>query len=66
MLSQNVLKEDLVMRCLDVLRQLYKDERQLVLLVVEIVQDLRYQGTNEEDENEGDVGLFCALCWSSR
>ncbi|KAJ6460347.1 nuclear condensing complex subunit [Mycena vitilis] len=49
MLTRPTLPMDLVPRCLDVLRQLSSDERDLIRVVVEIIQDLRDPGDEEED-----------------
>ncbi|KAJ7671638.1 nuclear condensing complex subunit [Mycena polygramma] len=49
MLTRPTLPVVLVPRCLDVLRQLSSDERDLIRVVVEIVQDLREPGDEEED-----------------
>ncbi|KAJ6570219.1 nuclear condensing complex subunit [Mycena vulgaris] len=49
MLTRPALPLNLVPRCLDVLRKLSSDERDLIRVVVEIVQDLREPGDEEED-----------------
>lgn len=41
MVSQEVLPEPLVGRCLDVLRTLSANERDLIRVVVEVIHDLR-------------------------
>ena len=48
MISQNVLPEGLVSRCLDVLRKLSPNERDLIRVVVEVVHELR--DNSDEDE----------------
>lgn len=48
MISQNILPEGLVARCLDVLRKLSTNERDLIRVVVEVVHDLH--DPNDEDE----------------
>ncbi|KAJ7242768.1 nuclear condensing complex subunit [Mycena haematopus] len=52
MLTSQVLPLDVVPRCLDVLRQLSSDERDLIRVVVEIVGDLRDPG--DEDDAAAD------------
>lgn len=49
MISQDVLPESLVARCLDVLRILSPDERDLIRVVVEVVHELRDPSDPEED-----------------
>ena len=51
MLSQEALPERLLTKCLDVLRELSASERDLIRVVVEIIQDLRDPG-DEEDVTE--------------
>lgn len=51
MLSQEELPEGLLSKCLDVLRVLSPNERDLIRVVVEIVQDLRDPGDIEDEEN---------------
>ena len=41
MISRDVLPEHLLGRCLDVLRKLSANERDLIRVVVEVVHDLR-------------------------
>jgi len=48
MISQESLPEALVARCLDVLRTLSANERDLIRVVVEVVHDLR--DPNDPDE----------------
>ncbi|KAF8207192.1 nuclear condensing complex subunit [Mycena galopus ATCC 62051] len=54
MLNSHILPLDLVPRCLDVLRQLSPDERDLIRVVVEIVGDLREPGDDEDDLRAAD------------
>ncbi|KAJ6577355.1 nuclear condensing complex subunit [Mycena capillaripes] len=54
MLTQPALPLKLVPRCLDVLRQLSSDERDLIRVVVEIVQDLREPGDEEDGLDAAD------------
>ncbi|KAJ6631026.1 nuclear condensing complex subunit [Mycena sp. CBHHK59/15] len=54
MLTRPTLPLPLVPRCLDVLRQLSSDERDLIRVVVEIVQDLREPGDEEDDTGAAD------------
>ena len=49
MISQNILPEGLVARCLDVLRKLSMNERDLIRVVVEVVHELR-----DNTEDNGD------------
>lgn len=49
MLTRPTLPLSLVPRCLDVLYKLSSDERDLIRVVVEIVQDLREPGDEEDD-----------------
>ncbi|KAF8636938.1 hypothetical protein AX17_003189 [Amanita inopinata Kibby_2008] len=51
MLSQEALPERLVTKCLDVLRELSASERDLIRVVVEIIQDLRDPGDDDEEGN---------------
>lgn len=48
MISQEALPESLVARCLDVLRMLSPNERDLIRVVVEVVHELRDVGDEEE------------------
>ncbi|KAJ7284629.1 nuclear condensing complex subunit [Mycena rebaudengoi] len=54
MLTRPTLPPSLVGRCLDVLRQLSSDERDLIRVVVEIVHDLRDTGDDEDDAGATD------------
>ncbi|KAJ7178845.1 nuclear condensing complex subunit [Mycena crocata] len=54
MLTRPALPLGLVPRCLDVLRQLSPNERELIRVVVEIVQDLREPGDEEDDLGAAD------------
>ncbi|KAJ7678541.1 nuclear condensing complex subunit [Mycena rosella] len=56
MLTRPTLSLNLVPRCLDVLRRLSNDERDLIRVVVEIVQDLREPG-DEEDDLDADASF---------
>ncbi|KAI0941839.1 hypothetical protein AcV7_002413 [Taiwanofungus camphoratus] len=56
MISQDVLPESLVARCLDVLRILSPDERDLIRVVVEVVHELRDPSDPEEDSREANDG----------
>lgn len=49
MISHDVLPESLVSRCLDVLRILSPNERDLIRVVVEVVHELRDLSEPEED-----------------
>ncbi|KAH9922432.1 nuclear condensing complex subunit [Fomitopsis serialis] len=60
MISHDVLPESLVARCLDVLRVLSPNERDLIRVVVEVVHELRDPSEPEEDVpqvNDGEVSL---------
>jgi hypothetical protein len=50
MISQDSLPEGLVARCLDVLRVLSPNERDLIRVVVEVVHELRDDGEPEKEE----------------
>ena len=49
MIGQDSLPENLVARCLDVLRILSPNERDLIRVVVEVVHELRDTSDPEED-----------------
>jgi hypothetical protein len=49
MISQESLPELLVARCLDVLRKLSVSERDLIRVVVEVVQEMRDLDKDEEE-----------------
>jgi condensin complex subunit 3 len=53
MLSQKTLPERLLTKCLDVLRVLSASERDLIRVMVEIIQDLRELG----EEDDGAIGV---------
>lgn len=48
MISQDVLPESLLARCLDMLRALSPNERDLIRVVVEVVHELRDPEQEEE------------------
>lgn len=50
MISQDCLPEGLVARCLDVLRVLSPNERDLIRVVVEVVHELRDRGEPEKED----------------
>ncbi|KAF8524376.1 nuclear condensing complex subunit [Hysterangium stoloniferum] len=50
MISQDCLPENLVAKCLDVLRVLSPNERDLIRVVVEVVHELRDHGDSEKEE----------------
>ena len=60
MISQNILPEGLVARCLDVLRKLSMNERELIRVVVEVVHELR----DNMDEDDLAVSSFAISCIS--
>lgn len=51
MISQECLPEGLMARCLDVLRVLSPNERDLIRVVVEVVHELRDQGEPEKSQD---------------
>lgn len=53
MLSQKNLPERLLTKCLDVLRVLSASERDLIRVMVEIIQDLRELG----EDDDGAIGV---------
>ncbi|KAG6876787.1 hypothetical protein C0992_011749 [Termitomyces sp. T32_za158] len=57
MLSQEVLPQSLLNKCLDVLRKLSPNERDLIRVLVELVQDLRdrTRGDGEEEDPTKDA-----------
>lgn len=62
MIGQEALPESLVARCLDVLRTLSPNERDLIRVVVEVVHELRDTSDSEEDIPVSAQPLFfCAL-----
>ena len=48
-ISQEILPEKLLPRCLDILSKLSSGERDLIRIVVEVIQDLRDPGDVERD-----------------
>ncbi|KII87700.1 hypothetical protein PLICRDRAFT_30295 [Plicaturopsis crispa FD-325 SS-3] len=52
MISQDALPESLLAKCLDVLRKLSPNERDLIRVVVEVVHELRDSSDPEEDTRE--------------
>ncbi|KNZ72836.1 Condensin complex subunit 3 [Termitomyces sp. J132] len=52
MLSEDLLPQSLLNKCLDVLRELSPNERDLIRVVVELVQDLRDQARGNEGEED--------------
>ncbi|KAF5378891.1 hypothetical protein D9615_006988 [Tricholomella constricta] len=55
MLSHGALPESLLSKCLDVLRELSANERDLIRVIVEIVQDLRDPGDDDEEDPTKDA-----------
>jgi condensin complex subunit 3 len=49
MISQEALPENLVSKCMDVLRTLSANERDLIRLVVEVIHDLRDPSDSEDE-----------------
>lgn len=60
MISQDALPEGLLARCLDVLRQLSPNERDLIRVVVEVIHELR--DSNEEEEPSVSMFYLVLLC----
>ena len=58
MIGQEALPEGLVARCLDVLRKLSQSERDLIRLIVEVVQELRDLTREDEPEVRAHETLF--------
>ena len=58
MISQDALPENLVSRCLDVLRTLSANERDLIRVVVEVVHDLRDPSDLDEDPPPVSISNF--------
>ncbi|TFK48905.1 ARM repeat-containing protein [Heliocybe sulcata] len=56
MISQETLPEGLLSRCLDVLRKLSPNERDLIRLVVEVVHELRDPDVDEKEATVADDG----------
>jgi condensin complex subunit 3 len=50
MISQETLPEGLVARCLDVLRTLSVNERDLIRVVVEVIHDLRDPNDSDDEQ----------------
>lgn len=58
MLSKDTLPESLVTRCLDVLRELATNERDLIRIVVEVILELRDFGDDDEEPAPRQVWTF--------
>lgn len=61
MISQEALPESLVSKCMDVLRTLSANERDLIRVVVEVVHDLRDPSDPEEEIAVSPTLRFCPL-----
>lgn len=61
MISQDCLPEGLVARCLDVLRVLSPNERDLIRVVVEVVHELRDPGEPEKEEDGVRLDFLSAV-----
>ena len=61
MLSQEELPESFLSKCLDVLRELSANERDLIRVVVEIIQDLRDPGGDDDQDNIPNVSRLSLL-----
>ena len=58
MISQEALPESLIPLCLDILRRLNNDEKDLIRIVVEVIHDLRDNDADEDDMvNQTSSGL---------
>jgi condensin complex subunit 3 len=64
MISQETLPNNLVPRCLDVLRTLSANERDLIRVVVEVVHDLRDPNDPEEDISVSCLNNFDSVLFS--
>jgi condensin complex subunit 3 len=51
MISQEALPHSLVNKCLDVMRNLASGERDLIRVIVEVIQELRDTGETEKEED---------------
>lgn len=56
MISQDALPESLLARCLDMLRALSPNERDLIRMIVEVVHELR-----DPDQEEESVSSRCVI-----
>jgi condensin complex subunit 3 len=61
MLSQEQLPQSLLPKCLDVLRELSASERDLILVCVEIVHELR-DPKGEDEEEDLNVSAILYIC----
>lgn len=57
MLRCGSLSEPVMLRCLDVLTTIISNEKELIRIVVEEVQDLRDNATIEDGSDAEEVGL---------
>ena len=55
MVSQDVLPQQLISHCLDILRKLSSSERDLIRIVVEVIHELRDNDNEEEDTVSADI-----------
>jgi hypothetical protein len=58
MISQPALPESLVPKCLDILRALTPNEKELIRIVVEVIHELR----DGQDEEEPVPAVHLAIC----
>ena len=63
MISQDILPEHLVGRCLDVLRKLSVNERDLIRVVVEVVHDLR-DPSDPDEAAQVRISIFSVILLS--
>lgn len=61
MISQEALPQSLVNKCLDVMRNLASGERDLIRVIVEVIQELRDTGEGEKEEEVGDPAAYLML-----
>lgn len=66
MISQDALPEGLLSRCLDVLRKLSPNERDLIRVVVEVIHEIRDPSEEEEHTVSPSLAIVDCLfnlCW---
>ena len=64
MISQPALPDALIVRCMDVMGKLSPNERDLIRIVVEIVQELRDPGVNLDEEADDVASTQLSFCLS--
>jgi condensin complex subunit 3 len=58
MVSQEALPQSLVSKCLDVMRNLASGERDLIRVIVEVIQELRDTGETEKEEGVSTTSIL--------